>query len=139
MIRRDADFVDPQLCRLVRMDVVHAGGKSDHLPLIDRYRQVMAGVTEEFARQSWIDRIVEDARRDAGQERLTARIENSRLQCLAPLAVELSHEHDQLTSFVVAADSSVPREELEEAPWTPMITSATRSTPGMMALPGVPN
>lgn len=42
MTRRDADLVNPQLGRLVRMNVMYPGGKSDDLSLIDRDHQMVA-------------------------------------------------------------------------------------------------
>ena len=41
MTRGDTNFVDPQLRRLVWMDVMHRRGKSNHLPLIERNHQMM--------------------------------------------------------------------------------------------------
>jgi hypothetical protein len=80
MIRGHADFIDPQLCRLVRMDIVHTGRESDDLPLLNRHRQMVAMVAEEFAYQPRIERVVKDAWCDVGKDRLIMGIEDSGLQ-----------------------------------------------------------
>ena len=67
MTRGHPDLVDPQLRRFIRMDVVHTGGKSDHLPLIDRHGQMMAGIAEELGQMARIDGTIEHIRRDVGE------------------------------------------------------------------------
>ena len=76
MTRGHTDLVDPQLGRFIRMHVVHTGGKSDHLSLIDRHGQMMAGIAEELGEKARIDGMIEHIRRDVGKRRLIAGIEN---------------------------------------------------------------
>jgi len=64
MGRCDADLVDPQLGRLVWMDVVDRGGKADDRPGVDRDGDVVSGVVEELGAETVIDRPVEHVRRD---------------------------------------------------------------------------
>src|SRR5687767_8729502 len=61
MSRCDADLVDPQLRRLVGMDVAHAGGEADDDTVVDHHREVMAFVVDELPRKCRLDRVVEDA------------------------------------------------------------------------------
>ena len=76
MTRGDADFVDPQLRRFVWMDVVDAGGKSDHLSLIDRHGQMVVRVAEKLGHQARIDVMIEDAWCDVAKHRPIAGIES---------------------------------------------------------------
>ena len=96
MAGSDGDLVDEQLCRLVRMDVMHAGSKPDDLILIDGNRQMMPFVVQELRHERGIERVVEDAWRDISENRVIAGLENSDLRHhgLAPVQqLRAPHRH----------------------------------------------
>jgi len=57
---------------LVRMEVVNAGGESDHQAIVDRHRNVMPRVGEKCCRRLRIDSMVEDIGGDLGEDVLIA-------------------------------------------------------------------
>jgi len=79
MAGSDGDLVDEQLCRLVGMDVMHAGSKPDDLILIDGNRQMMPFVVQELRHERGIERVVEQVGRDVLEDRAVAGRENSDL------------------------------------------------------------
>ena len=99
--RSDSDLVDKHLGRLVRMDIVDAGRESDDLTLIDGYRDMVATVPKELRDKSWIDGVVEDARRDVSENHVITGPEHSDLrhQVLAPQQLAAPHRH---TKSIVA-------------------------------------
>ena len=68
--RGDGDLIDPELGRLVRMDVVNTGRHADDEIAVERNGEVMACVREELRAPSGVDRVVEDVVGDV--------VENSR-------------------------------------------------------------
>ena len=68
MARRDADFVDEQLRRLVGMHIVHRRRHPDHVIGVDRDSEVVPRVTKELGGERGIDLVIEDAGGDARQQ-----------------------------------------------------------------------
>ena len=64
----DGDLIDPQLCRLVRMDVMNAGDEPHDDAIIHRHYQMVAVIVKEFIGQVGLELIVEHPVCDAGQE-----------------------------------------------------------------------
>jgi hypothetical protein len=56
----DAHLVHPELRRLVRVHVVDGGRHSNHQVVIERHREVVPGIGQEFRGQIRIDRMIED-------------------------------------------------------------------------------
>ena len=63
MFRGDADLVDPQLRRLVRMHVVDGGCHAHDLTIQHGHGQMMAGVCEELGQPAGMDVVIEHALR----------------------------------------------------------------------------
>src|SRR5688500_18703642 len=101
------------------MDVVHAGGKSDHLALINGHRQMMTGGAQEFACKTRSDRVVKDVWCDVGKDRLVAAIENSGLQ---------RHDVVSLCPANAPAFSCERAIELQQARSGPAASSISRSS-----------
>ena len=72
MRRRDAHLVDPELRRLVGVDVVNRSGESDDQPVVEGHRDVMARVFEEPRAPPRVDRLVEDSGRDPREKGFVA-------------------------------------------------------------------
>ncbi len=75
MVRwRNGDFVDPELgVSFVRMHIVHTGRECNDRIVFNRDDEMMTRVMQEFLRLLLVDRIVEDTRGDATQQRSVTR------------------------------------------------------------------
>jgi hypothetical protein len=88
MRRGDGDFVDPQLRRLVGMEVVDAGGEADDEGRdaarfggsgggrVDGDGDVVVRVGEEFCGEGWVDGIVDELRGDVGEDEVVTGAED---------------------------------------------------------------
>src|SRR5690606_22010930 len=64
----DTDLVDPELGRLVGVDVMHRRGHPDDHPCLDGSCEVMPRIREELGTPVRVDRLVEDVCRDGIEE-----------------------------------------------------------------------
>ena len=60
MFGRNANFVDPKLGGLIRVDIVHGTRKSNDLPRVDRDNEMMPWIVQELGGELRIHRVVED-------------------------------------------------------------------------------
>jgi hypothetical protein len=73
MGRRDGDFVEEEFGWFVGVDVVNAGGEADYDAGVDGYRDVVARISEEFAGEGGIDRVIENVWSDVLQKGFVGR------------------------------------------------------------------
>ena len=72
MSRRNSNLVNPQLRRLVGMDVVHPGCEANDQPILDGDCDVMTSIFKEFFGQFRIDWIVEHPRGNSPEDSIIA-------------------------------------------------------------------
>lgn len=75
----DADFIDPHLRRFVRVNVVHARGKSYDLATINCDRQMVPRIRDELRHEYGIAPVVEYAWRDIVEDRVIPESQHSDL------------------------------------------------------------